>query len=259
MDAIGRAFRALFPPLLLFAAVVAVWHIEVQRRGIGAFLVPGPLLVAETLWEKREALLKATALTGAAALAGFAASLVTGVLVALLFSQSRAVRRAGYPYAIFLQTVPIVAVAPLIVLWFGAEFQSVVIISFIISLFPIVTNATEGLMNVDESLVELFELHSATRAQVLLRLRLPHAVPDIVTGARVSSGLSVIGAIVGEFSAGYGNQNFGLGYLIVQTSGLLQTPYLFAAVFMSTLLGLTIFGIVGSAGDWSTRRWRGTR
>src|SRR5262249_18495250 len=146
----------------------------------------------------------------AAALLGFAMSLAAGTALALVFSQSRIVQRSIYPYAIFLQTVPIVAIAPVLILWFGYGLAGVVSVSFILSLFPIITNATAGLTMVDANLIELFEVNNASRGQMLFKLRLPNAVPNLVTGAKISCGLSVIGAIVGEIYAGFQGDNYGL-------------------------------------------------
>lgn len=151
--------------------------------------------------------------------------------------------------------MPIVAIAPLIVVWFGYGFQSVALIAFIISLFPIITNATTGLTSIDRDLVDLFELHSANRWQVLFKLRLPSAVPYLVTGARVSSGMAVIGAIVGEFFAGYGGSQDGLGYVIMRATNLLKTDELFAAVIASTALGMAVFAVVNIAGATVLSRW----
>jgi len=254
-----RALAFLLPPIAMFVVFVLAWHAAVIAFDWKPFLVPSPGVVAKTFFEKRETLAKAAGLTAAGAACGFATSFIVGLVIALVFSQSAAVRRALYPYAIFLQTVPIVAIAPLIVLWSGAGFRSVVIVSFIIGLFPIITNATAGLTSVDRSLVELFEVNNATRWQILFRLRLPNAIPNLVTGAKISSGLSVIGTVIGEFVAGYGTQNFGLGYLIVMTSGQLRTPELFAAVFTSTLLGLAIFVTVAFVGDLIVARWSDRR
>lgn len=256
---VRRALAFLVPPLAMFVVFVLMWHAAVIAFEWKPFLVPSPAHVAKTFIEKRETLAKAAGLTAAGAACGFASSFIVGLIIALVFSQSAAVRRALYPYAIFLQTVPIVAIAPLIVLWSGAGFRSVVIVSFIIGLFPIITNATAGLTSVDRSLVELFEVNNATRWQILFRLRLPNAIPNLVTGAKISSGLSVIGTVIGEFVAGYGTQNFGLGYLIVMTSGQLRTPELFAAVFTSTLLGLAIFATVAFVGDLIVARWSDRR
>jgi NitT/TauT family transport system permease protein len=125
-----------------------------------------------------------------------------------------------------------------------------------VSLFPIITNGTEGLTALDRNAVELFEVNNASRLQKLLKLRLPNSVPYFITGAKTSSGLSVIGGIVGEFFAGYGTEKFGLGYLIFQTSGQLKTADLFAAIIASTLLGLAIFGLVGLVGNLLLSRWK---
>jgi NitT/TauT family transport system permease protein len=222
---------------------------------IESYLLPSPLAVARVAWTKRAELFGALTLTAACALCGFAASLVVGTLIAVTFSFSRVIKASGYPYAIFLQTVPIVAIAPLIVVWCGYGFQSVALIAFIISLFPIITNATTGLTNVDRDLVDLFELHNASRWQVLFKLRLPSAVPYLVTGARISSGMAVIGAIVGEFFAGYGATRYGLGYVIMQATNQLKTNELFAAVIASTALGMAVFTIVNIVGATVLSRW----
>ena len=253
--AASRALSWLGPPLVLFLLVLLAWQGATQGLRVPAYLVPSPAQVAGVAWENRAALGGAMLLTGAAALGGFAASLAAGFLAALAFSQSALVRRSCYPYAIFLQTVPIVAVAPLIVTWFGFGFRSVVLVSAIIGLFPIVTNGTTGLLAVDPRLLELFQLYRAPRLQVLWKLRLPHAIPYLITGARTSSGLSVIGAIVGEFFVGFSGSTHGLGYLILLTSGQLKTDYLFASVLACTTLGLVVFGVVNAAAWAVLRRW----
>lgn len=246
------------PPLALLALVLIAWHLAVVLFEIKRYIVPSPLEVVHAGWRRREALLLATRLTGEASLAGFMLSFVSGFLVACLFSQSRVIERSVYPYAIFLQTVPIVAIAPLIVRWFGYGFQSVVVVALVISIFPVITNATAGLTSIDPHLRELFTLAGASRWQTLVKLRLPASVPHLVTGARVSAGLSVVGAIVGEIFAGGGMNAYGLGYLINQSTGQLRADELFAAVFSSAVLGMLIFGAVNLAGRLAMRRWRGT-
>src|SRR5262249_10840713 len=159
-----------------------------------------------------------------------------GLAVAFVFAQSRTLARALYPYAIFLQTVPIVAIAPLVIIWSGPGFRSVVLIAFLVALFPVVTSATAGLTAVDRDLVDLFRIPRAARWQPFWTRRLPHALPDVVTGAQVAGGLAVIGAIVGEVFAGYGAEARGLGYLVTVTASQLKTAYLFAAVIACTLL-----------------------
>jgi NitT/TauT family transport system permease protein len=257
MKRVGRwLLEVATPPMAFFALVVAIWQAATTFWSIPIYLVPPPGRVLAAAEEHAADLASATWLTAGGALAGFGLSLLAGTLLGLVFSQSRIVERSVYPYAIFLQTVPIVAIAPIVVMWCGNGFGSVVAVAFILGLFPVITNATAGLTRVDSQLVELFEIHNATRIQQLLKLRLPNAVPQLVTGAKISCGLSVIGAIVGEISAGFGTQSFGLGYLISMTSGRLDTAYAFAAVLASTLLSIAIFAAVNAVGATILTRWQ---
>ena len=242
-------------PILVLLLIGAVWQGCVAAFDLKPFLLPGPLKVLEAATSNAAKIAAATGRTALAAVGGFLASLAAGTLIACGFSQSKLIRTSCYPYAIFLQTVPIVAIAPLIITWFGSGFRSVVIVAFIISLFPIITNATAGMLAIDPDLRDLFRLHRASRLQVWLKLRLPNSLPHILTGARTSSGLAVIGAIVGEFFAGYGSDDYGLGYLILQTSNQLRTAELFACVIASTLLGITIFASMGVIHATILRRW----
>jgi NitT/TauT family transport system permease protein len=246
----------LLAPIWLLCAVILIWHILTVAFSIQPFLLPGPGAVMDEAWTHSNELIRATLMTAAGALGGFVISFVLGSMIAFLFSQSRIIQYSFYPYAIFLQTVPIVAIAPLIVIWCGTGFQSVVIVAMIISLFPIITNGTAGLTNISQQQTDLFNLYNASRWQILWKLRLPNSVPNLVTGAKISSGLSVIGAIIGEFFVGYGTKNFGLGYLIMMTSGQLKTPYLFATIICSTLLGVVIFLLINLVGDLILKRWQ---
>lgn len=255
MKSSRRLVVAVIPPVALFAIAVAVWQAVVQSTQIESYLLPSPIAVANAAWLNRGELVGALMLTAAGALCGFTASLIVGTSIAIAFSFSRIIKASCYPYAVFLQTVPIVAIAPLIVVWFGYGFGSVALIAFIISMFPIITNATTGLTNVDRELVDLFELHNANRWQTLFKLRLPSAVPYLVTGARISSGMAVIGAIVGEFFTGYGATRYGLGYVIMQATNQLKTDELFAAVIASTGLGIAVFTIVNVIGATVLSRW----
>ena len=242
---IGRWTRSVLPPLVFLGFVLGAWELGVHVLEVPSYLVPAPSAVFGEAWSSRGELVPASLVTLAGALCGFVLSLLLGTAAAVVFAQAAWIRTSLFPYAIFLQTVPVVAVAPLIVIWFGAGFPSVVLVSFALSVFPILSNAVTGLVRVDPELLELFELHNASRWQILAKLRLPHAVPMVVAGAKVSSGLTVIGAIVGEFFAGYGARTPGLGYLILQSSGQLRTELLFACVAASTLLGLSVFLATG--------------
>lgn len=250
-----RGLEKWLPPVVLFLLVIGGWQAAVSGFKLPIYLLPGPGQVAAAAWQGLGKLIDSTLITAAAAAAGFSASLIGGVLIAFIFSQSPVIRRSCYPYAIFLQTVPIVAIAPLIITWFGYGLPSVMIVAAIISLFPIITNATTGLVSVDPPALDLFRLYNASRLQVLFKLRLPTAVPYLVTGAKTSAGLAVVGAIVGEFFVGAGMGRFGLGYLIRQKLELLKTADLFAAVGASTLLGVAIFSAVSLAGAAVLSRW----
>lgn len=241
-----RILSGAIPPFATFVVFVLLWDAATRLLEVPAFLVPGPLAVARAAWEGCGDLAGASLVTLAGAMAGFAASLVLGTLGAVVFAQARWIRSGLFPWAIFLQTVPVVAVAPLVVLWCGPGFASIVLVSFLLSVFPILSNGVEGLVRVEPQLLELFRLCDASRVQELLFLRLPNAVPFLVAGARVSAGLTVIGAIVGEFFAGYGVSRPGLGYLIQLSSAQMRTELLFAAVGASTLLGLFVFLLVGA-------------
>lgn len=243
--------KQLIPPLIAMLLVVAVWQLYVSVTGTKRIFLPGPLLVLGAGIREFESIAKATALTGEIAMCAFGLSLIIGTITASVFSQSGVIRRSCYPYAIFLQTVPMIAIAPLILRFFGFGFQSVVAVSFIICLFPIITNATTGMLHVDADLLDLFRLHNASRWQILVKLRLPNAVPFIIAGAKTSAGLAVIGAIVGEYFAG----GYGLGYMIRLKFETMKTDVLFASVIASTFLGVVMFATVSAIGATILSRW----
>lgn len=218
------------------------------------YILPSPWAVLEAISRRGWELLGATLLTGAAALAGFLLSLLMGYACGLSFARFPWLEKGFFPYAIFFQTVPVVAVAPLIILWVGHGFWGVVAVAFIISIFPIISGSTQGLTRIEPQRIELFQLYGASRKQRLLKLQIPSSLPQTLAGARISSGLSVIGAIVGEFSAGFGSGHHGLGYLILFSSGQLKTPTLFASIMASTLLGYLVFALVHHGGGWLLRR-----
>ncbi|MFK7735843.1 MAG: ABC transporter permease [Pirellulaceae bacterium] len=262
------------PPLLAFAGVLLLWQAGVWLTGVHPITLPSPLRVMDAMWEEREALIKGVVATGAASVMGLSLSVVVGLGISILFSLSRWVRSAFYPYVVFLQTVPIVAIAPLLITWFGYGFKTIVLVASIISLFPIVSNVTAGLMSIDNNLRDLFRLAGATRFQELWKLRLPHAMSHLVLGMRVSAGLAVIGAIVGEFFVGTNAAGFealtdvveyftgrrvgafsGLGTVMTGWQNRARTDAIIAAVFVSTLLGLILLSMVNLLGRTAFRRW----
>jgi NitT/TauT family transport system permease protein len=250
-----KQLRNAIPPVLFFLLVLTVWQAAVLWFELPVYLLPSPWRVVSDASSELSTIADATRRTAARAISGFVASLLVGTLVGFVFSQSAIIRSSCYPYAIFLQTVPIVAIAPLIITWFGYGLHSVVIVAFIISLFPIITNATAGMLAVDPLMLDLFRMYDANRWQVLIKLRLPNSIPYLVAGAKTSSGLAVVGAIVGEFFVGADVDRFGLGFLIQQKLGQLRTAELFAAVIASTVLGVAIFAAVSLTGSKVLARW----
>jgi NitT/TauT family transport system permease protein len=242
-------------PVAVLALVIGFWHFAVSYFQIPPIVLPSPWAVLTTLWKERTTLGRAVFMTGSAAFLGLLTSVVLGAFVAILFSQSSKLRSALYPYVIFLQTVPIVAIAPLLIIWSGSNFRTIVLVSVIISIFPIVSNTTAGLLSINENLRDLFRLQGASRLQTLLKLRIPAAISHLVLGARISCGLAVIGAIVGEFFVGNSGRYDGLGTIMTLWQGRQNTTGLMAAVLVSTLLGVVFFLSVNVLSRTVLRRW----
>ena len=251
-----QAISKLAAAVGVFLAFLLVWQVVVSVMGIHPIVLPSPWRVCQVAWSERETLLKGMLLTGFSACCGLLMSIVIGSIVGLLFSQSRWVRSAFYPYVIFLQTVPIVAIAPLLITWFGYGLQTVLLIACIISIFPVVSNVTTGLISIDENLIDLFRLERASHLQTLFKLRIPHAVGHLVLGARVSAGLAVIGTIIGEyFVAANARGVVGLGTLMTGWQNQARTDGLVAIVVASTLLGLVMLLLVNLLESVVLRRW----
>ncbi len=231
--------------VIVFTCLLGLWQVVVWLNHLPVYILPGPATVATALRERYPSLLNSLWITTEEAAGGLVASLVVGVAVAMIFAQWSWLRQILYPYTILLQTVPIVAIAPLIINWAGAGLFSVMIVTFIICLAPVIANTTQGLISVDENLIHLFVMHRATPAQILFKLRLPNALPSLFTGIRISAGISVIGGITGELFAGSTHVGEGgLGYAILYASNQMETGYLFALVFAATALGFSFFFIV---------------
>ena len=231
--------------LAVFAGLLLLWRVLDWFLHVPPYMLPSPPEVGRAVVARFPSLVASLAITAEEAAGGLAASIVVGLLIALVFAQFRWIRRMFYPYTILLQTVPIVAVAPLILMWVGPGIVSVTVVAFIICLAPIIANATQGLISVEPNLVHLFLMHNASRLQILTRLRLPHAVPSLFVGIRIAAGISVIGAITGELFAGSARVGEGgLGYSILYASAQLQTDYLFALVLAATVLGFAFFFVV---------------
>ena len=243
-------------PRAVFAALLVLWQLILWIFHVPRYMLPSPWAVARAVGHRFPSLLTSLAITAEESAGGLIASILVGVLIALLFAQSRWVRQMLYPYTLLLQTVPIIAIAPLILMWVGAGTAAVTLIAFIISLAPIIANTTQGLISVEENLVHLFLMHNASPRQILFKLRLPHAMPSLFVGIRIASGIAVIGAITGELYAGSSRVGEGgLGYSILYASSQLQTDYLFALVLAATVLGFSFFFIVMFLEWYFLHRW----
>ena len=253
-----RKFAVLLSPVVLFVVVAIVWHLVVQFFAIPKIILPSPIAVAQAFWNEKWILLKASWVTLKAAAVGLACSAILGSLIAILFSQSAMLRFAMYPYVIFLQTVPIVAIAPLLIMWSGNNFRTIVLVAIIISIYPVISNVTSGLLSINENYRDLFRMQAATRWQMLFKLRIPSSLSQLILGLRISSGLSVIGAIVAEFFVGNSGEYDGLGTIMTARQALLKTPELMAALVACTLLGILLFSIVNLIGRTLLGTWTKT-
>ena len=251
-----QRFVVLLNAVGIFAMLLLLWQAVIWLGHEPAYMLPSPWRVFRVIVERFSSLAESFEITAKAAILGLVGSIVVGVAIALLFAQSRWIRRMLYPYTLLLQTVPIVAIAPLILMWIGAGSGAVTLIAFIICLAPIIANTTQGLISVDENLIHLFLMHNASRGQLLLKLRLRHAIPSLFVGIRISAGIAVIGAITGELFAGSSSVGRGgLGYSIIYASQQLQTDYLFALIVAATVLGFAFYFIVSFLEWYFLHRW----
>lgn len=250
-----RAVERFAPPLVAALAGLLAWELLARGLSIPRYLLPPPSAVATAAAADAGTLARASWVTLSAAGAGFLASAGVGVVTAVGLASSRWLERGFYPYALVLQTVPIVAIAPLLVLWFGAGLRAVIASAFIVSVFPVIANALAGLRSVDPALRDLFRMHGASRLTTLWKLELPAATLAIATGLRVACGLAVIGALVGEFVAGFAEGSPGLGIVVLSSYRQLRTDLLFAAIGCSALLGLAMFSAVAAVSSALLRRW----
>ncbi len=238
------------PPLIPFVVVTGAMEILVRQGIVPSYLLPTPTSVFRTMIESRDELAQAMFKTSASAVIGFVLSTLTGTAIAVLLSSSRGIQRAFYPYAVFFQTVPIIAIAPLLVIWFGYGMKTVIASAFIVSIFPVIANTLTGILSTDPALRDLFRLYGASARVTLFKLRFPAALPQILTGLRVASGLAVIGAIVGEFIGGQG-----LGSVVDVARTQQRVDKVFAAVLLASVLGLALFGAINLISAVTLRRW----
>jgi NitT/TauT family transport system permease protein len=248
-----RALRLLLPAVVLALGVVA-WDMVVRVNAIPPYVLPGPGLVLATLVADWPVLASSLGVTLTTTIEGLVLALVGGIALAVLFNLSRLIERSLYPYAVILQVTPVVAIAPLLLIYLPQP-AAVLACAWIVAFFPVLANTTLGLNSVDRNLADLFRLYGASRAQVLWYLKLPAALPYMLEGLKIAGGLSLIGAVVAEIAAGSAGAGSGLAYRISESGYRLNIPRMFAALLLLSITGIVIFFLLSLFSHLMLRRW----
>ena len=247
---------SIIAPIAIGVLALAVWELVVWWRAIPSYVMPGPIEIGRTVVSDWGILSTALWITLKIALAALAGAVLVGVLLSVLFTQSKWLEMSLFPYAVILQVTPVVAIAPLIIIWTNNNIPlSLFICAWIVAFFPILSNTILGLNSVDHNLINLFQMYGASRAQTLRYLRLPAALPYFLGGLKISGGLALIGAVVAEFVAGTGGSASGLAYSILEAGFQLKIPRMFAALLLISLSGIVIFLITSWISHLLLRRW----
>jgi NitT/TauT family transport system permease protein len=241
-------------PVLVLAAVIVLWDAVVRLNDIPPYVLPGPGLVFDTVVADGALLAHSLWVTLVTTFQGFALAAIGGIGLAILFNQSRLVEYSFYPYAVTLQVTPVVAIAPLLLIYLPQQL-AVLACAWIVAFFPVLANTTLGLNSVDRNLRTLFDLYQASRWQLLWRLKLPSALPQILAGLRIAGGLSLIGAVVAEIAAGSAGAGSGLAYRIAESGYRLNIPRMFAALLLLSIAGIAIFFALSALSHLVLRRW----
>jgi NitT/TauT family transport system permease protein len=241
-------------PVIVAAVCTALWEAVVRVYDIQPYVLPGPLAVLRTLvgdWDVLSQSLVTTLLT---TLEGFIAASIGGIALALLFNLSKWLEYSLFPYAVILQVTPVIAIAPLLLIYLPQQ-TAVIVCAWIVGFFPVLSNTTLGLNSVDRNLAGLFQLYGASRWQTLRYLKLPAALPYILGGLRIAGGLSLIGAVVAEIAAGTAGAGSGLAYRIAESGYRLNIPRMFAALLLLSLAGIVIYALLALVSHLLLRRW----
>ena len=241
-------------PVLMLALVLLAWDLIVRAFAIPPYVLPGPGLVLATLISDGGLLWQSLLVTLTITFEGFLLAAIGGIALAIAFNQWRLVEYSLYPYAVILQVTPIVAVAPLLLIYLPQPL-AVLACAWIVAFFPVLANTTLGLSSVDHNLIALFDLYKASRWQVLWNLKLPAALPQMLAGLRIAGGLSLIGAVVAEIAAGSAGAGSGLAYRIAESGYRLNIPRMFAALLLLSLAGVAIFFLLSAISHLALRRW----
>lgn len=251
----ASAWPRILAPLIIGMLALGLWEFAVRANGIPSYVLPGPLLIGQTLVADWGTLSGSLWITLRITFMALAAAVIVGVTLAVLFTQSKWLEMSLLPYAVILQVTPIVAIAPLIIIWAGDINLSLLICAWIVAFFPILSNTILGLNSADHNLINLFQLYGATRWQTLRYLKLPAALPYFLAGLKISGGLALIGAVVAEFVAGTGGSASGLAYRILESGYQLKIPRVFAALIMISVSGIAIFLVTSWISHLALRRW----
>jgi NitT/TauT family transport system permease protein len=246
--------RRVVLPILVLALGIVIWGVVVRINDIPPYVLPGPGLVLATLIEDWSILWSSLLVTLTTTVEGFLLATVGGIGLAVLFNQSRALEHALYPYAVILQVTPVVAIAPLLLIYLPQQ-GAVLACAWIVAFFPVLANTTLGLNSVDHNLIALFELYGGGRLQTLWYLKLPAALPQILGGLRIAGGLSLIGAVVAEIAAGSAGAGSGLAYRIAESGYRLNIPRMFAALVLLSITGVVIYFALALTSHLLLRRW----
>jgi NitT/TauT family transport system permease protein len=241
-------------PVATLAIGVGIWDLAVRIGKLPPYVLPSPERVAESLVANWPVLWSSLLVTLTTTFEGLGLALVGGIGLAILFNQSRLIENAFYPYAVILQVTPIVAIAPLLLIYLPQQ-GAVLACAWIVAFFPVLANTTLGLNSVDRNLGDLFELYGASRLSVLIRLKLPSALPYMLGGLKIAGGLSLIGAVVAEIAAGSAGAGSGLAYRIVESGYRLDIPRMFAALILLSAAGVVIFFALSALSYLLLRRW----
>lgn len=248
-----RFVRILLPIVVLTASIV-VWEFVVRHNNIPPYVLPGPITVFQTLVQDWSVLSQSLLITLVTTLEGFVAAAAGGIALALLFNQSKWLEYSLFPYAVILQVTPVIAIAPLLLIYLPQQ-TAVIVCAWIVGFFPVLSNTTLGLNSIDRNLAGLFQLYGASRMQTLRYLKFPTALPFILGGLRISGGLSLIGAVVAEIAAGSAGAGSGLAYRISESSYRLNIPRMIAALLLLSATGIVIYGLLTLTSHLLLRRW----
>jgi NitT/TauT family transport system permease protein len=251
----ASSWPGILAPIAIGILALIGWEVLVRVKEIPHYILPGPLLIGQTLISDWPTLSVSLWITLRITFAALLAAVTVGVALAILFTQSKWLEMSLFPYAVVLQVTPIVAIAPLIIIWIGDINLSLLVCAWIVAFFPILSNTILGLNSADHNLVDLFRLYGASRWQTLRYLRLPAALPYFLGGLKISGGLALIGAVVAEFVAGTGGNASGLAYRILESSYNLKIPRMFAALFLISAAGIAIFLVTSWISHRLLHRW----